>query len=158
MRWLLIALGSLSAVVLVTASQQRVKPTSPLTIETILRVPRVHEYDLAPDGQRVAAAVSVLGLEKIWVISDPEKTACRSRTGRAATASPIGPRTERKSPSLPTAPEAGMSSWPLPGTTERVRSRVGVTAMIAGHAGPPTDSESHSCRAPRVAARAGTSG
>ena len=73
MRWLLIALGSLSAVVFVAASQQRVKPTNPLTIETILRVPRVHEYDLAPDGQRVAAAISVLGLEKIWVISDPEK-------------------------------------------------------------------------------------
>ena len=70
MRWWLFALGSISAIALVGASPQKTEPSNPLTIEAILRVPRMHEYHLAPDGQRAAAAISVLGLEKIWVISD----------------------------------------------------------------------------------------
>ena len=72
MRWLPIALGSLAAIALAGASPQKTEPTNPLTIEEILRVPRMHEFDLAPDGGRVAAAISILGLEKIWVIADPE--------------------------------------------------------------------------------------
>ena len=73
MRCWLFALGSISAIALVGASPQKTEPSKLLTIEAILRVPRMHEYDLAPNGQQVAAAISVLGLEKIWVISDPEK-------------------------------------------------------------------------------------
>ncbi len=73
MRWLLIALGSLSVAVLASASQQKTEPSNALTIEGILRVPRINEYALAPDGERTAAAISILGLEKIWVISEPDK-------------------------------------------------------------------------------------
>ena len=68
-----IALGSLCAAVPASAIQQRTEPSNPLTIEGILRIPRIHEYDLAPDGQRAATAISILGLEKIFVISNPDE-------------------------------------------------------------------------------------
>ena len=154
-RWL-VSLGLLAAAVPLAASQQRAEPSENLTIEGILRIPRMHGYELAPDGERAAAAISVLGLEKIWVISDPEKIGI-----------PVAPAegADREPDWSPDGNEVAFASnrtgsWHVfvakPG--DEGARQITTTARIADRAGPQTEAGSRTCLVPPAAARAGTSG
>ena len=80
MRWCLLACCLLPTTVVV-ATPQTIEPVELLSIDRIVRLPVIQEFDLAPDGLRAAVAISIAGFSGILVIEDPDQPAVRVARG-----------------------------------------------------------------------------
>jgi dipeptidyl aminopeptidase/acylaminoacyl peptidase len=72
--WLLV--GCLLAAIVLASSaspSQSDEPLDPLSIEGIVRLPAVTQFELAPDGRRAAVTVSITGQSGIAVIEGPDR-------------------------------------------------------------------------------------
>jgi len=81
MLWWLLLCPLMAAAVLQASPQttptpqtpQKIEPLELLSVERIVRLPEVQEFDLAPDGRRAAIAVSLTGVSGISVIEQPDE-------------------------------------------------------------------------------------
>jgi dipeptidyl aminopeptidase/acylaminoacyl peptidase len=66
-------LAALAGGTVLAAAKPQSEPTEPLTIEHILRLPVVSEFELAPDGKTLALTVSRLGRQLVVLIPNPKE-------------------------------------------------------------------------------------